>query len=240
MQCFTLRMGDTNVHRIHKLGPWTLAGLVGFLALGWMASWAEAQTGKIKVLLSTGDWKSQPWYQDVAMKTKEGKPSVYRGRFIIQEVEKVAPGRFEFTEIPNYLAQEYIDADYLSQFDVVLLGDIMPHFPLSWQKAVNEFVHNGGGLIYCANHKWSTGVKHRGEPLEDCLPSLWPTPDEKGHFEVQTSGVNFVPVVTAAAHPAIKGLDWAAAPPLSFNFNAPVPRRPRSCWCRLRSPCAPG
>ena len=75
-----------------------------------------------------------------------------------------------------------------------------------------------------ANHKWSTGVKHRGEPFEVCLPSVWPAPDENGHFAAQTGDVNFMPLVTAAAHPAIKGLDWAAVPPLAYNYNAPAQR----------------
>jgi hypothetical protein len=208
--------------RYYKLNRALLSALIAVLLLGSLAATAGAQARKIKVLLSTGDWKTQPWYQDVVMKTKDGKPSIYRGRYIIQEVEKAAPGRFEFTDVPNYIAQEYIDPAYLSQFDVMLLGDIMPHFPLAWQKAVNRFVSDGGGLIYCANHKWGVGVKHRGEPLEDCLPSLWPTPDEKGHYSSQTGDVNFLPLVSAASHPAIQGLDWPSAPPLHYNFNAPV------------------
>jgi len=200
-------------------------GLIRMLALGVCfvaSSQSFAGEGKIKVLLCTGDWKTQPWYQDVVMKTKDGKPSIYRARYIIQEVEKVAPGRFEFTDIPNYIGQEYINSDYLTQFDVLLLGDIMPHFPLAWQSAAYKFVENGGGLIYCANHKWGTGVKHRGEPFEDCQPSTWPGPDASGHFEIQTGDVNFQPGAKSADHPAIKGLDWASAPPLNYAFNMPA------------------
>ncbi|MCY3021597.1 MAG: hypothetical protein NTW87_21495 [Planctomycetota bacterium] len=186
------------------------------------SSQCAESAGKIKVLLCTGDWKSQQWYQEVVMRTKDGKPSIYRGRYIIQEVEKAAPGRFEFTDVPNYIGQEYLSPDYLSQFDVVLLGDIMPHFPIAWQGAVNEFVKNGGGLLYCANHKWSTGVKHRGEPFEDCQPSTWPSPDANGHIEANTGDVSFQPVVSAADHAVIKGLDWASAPPLNYAYNMPA------------------
>lgn len=193
-----------------------------FSALALVAGMAvpsQAAEGKIKVLLCTGDWKSQPWYQEVVMQTKEGKPSIFRGRFIIQEVEKVAPGKFEFTEIPNYIGQEYLDPDYLSQFDVVLLGDIMSHFPLAWQNAVNAYVKNGGGLIYCANHKWGTGAKHHGEPFEDSQPSTWPPLDENWNFSANTGDVNFQAIVAAPDHPVVKGLDWAAAPPLSYAYN---------------------
>ena len=92
----------------------------------YMTTWAAGEPKPIKVLTVTGDWKSQEWYQDEWM-AKPGQPShkLYRGRYIAAAVEKAAPGQFEFTDITNYAGQEYLDANYLAQFDVVLMGDIM-------------------------------------------------------------------------------------------------------------------
>ena len=198
-----------------------LKGLLTMTVLAGLAAPGLTADKKIKVLLCTGDWKSQPYYQNVVM-AKDGKPSIFRGRFIIQEVEKVAPGKFEWTDIPNYIGQEHIDADYLSQFDVVLLGDIMGHFPEPWQKAINEYVKNGGGLIYCANHKWGIAQKYKGMAFEQCLPCEYPAADEKGHWAGGTGEGDFKAEVAAADHPVVKGLDWAGAPTLNNAVNMPA------------------
>src|ERR1700719_3367348 len=95
--------------------------LILFLALVFACSaGAPALARPTKVLLVTGDWKSQEWYQDVVM----GGKQKYRGQFIAQKTNEAAPGEFAFTQMTNYAAQEYIDANYLSQFDVVLFGDV--------------------------------------------------------------------------------------------------------------------
>ena len=90
--------------------------------------------------MTTGDWKSQPWYQNPWMRDKEGNPQIFRGTFIANKVNAVAPGRFEFTDVPNYLAQQYFQADYLAQFDAVLIGDIMVHLPEKLQAGGRDFV----------------------------------------------------------------------------------------------------
>ena len=70
-------------------------------AATYMTTWASAEPKPIKVLTVTGDWKSQEWYQDEWM-AKPGQPNhkLYRGRYMAAEVEKAAPGKFEFTSIP--------------------------------------------------------------------------------------------------------------------------------------------
>lgn len=147
------------------------------------ASQALAAQKPVQVLATTGDWKNQPWYQNLWMRDKQGKPQIYRGRYIELKVEAAAPGRFAFTHIPNYIAQQYLDSDYLSQFDVLLIGDIMVHLSNQFQTAVRDFVRGGGGLVYCANHKWGIGMKVKGQPFEEALPTRWPEANEWGEFE---------------------------------------------------------
>jgi len=185
----------------------------------------------IKVLTVTGDWKSQEWYQETWMAKPGEKPRLYRGRFIACEVEKVAPGQFEFTDITNYTGQEYMDADYLSQFDVLLLGDVMglslnPRF----HAAIEDYVKNGGGLIYCASHKWD-GASTKNTPFAHALPGVlatdaltedWRDPDLGTTADKQP----FTPRVTAgqSQHPVVKGLDWNSVPVLDSNFKT-IPKR---------------
>jgi uncharacterized membrane protein len=187
-----------------------------------LASPAVAGEKIIKVLMTTGDWKSQPWYQDLWMRDKEGNPQIFRGRHIQKKVEEAAPGKFEFTHVPNYIAQEYLDSDYLSQFDVLLIGDIMVHLSDGFQTAVRDFVQHGGGLIYCANHKWGIGMKVKGQPFEEVLPAVWPDRDEKGDYKGWLDNRNFEPVVAAPEHPIVRDLDWRSAPPLGGAVNMPA------------------
>src|SRR5262245_47816778 len=96
-----------------------LAFIVLTLLLGAGCTNSPAQPAPLKVLTISGDWKSQPWYQDVWMQGKgdngRGTPPVYyRGRFIADAVEKTAPLRFQFTDITNYTAAQYGDANYFS------------------------------------------------------------------------------------------------------------------------------
>jgi uncharacterized membrane protein len=193
----------------------------------------------VKVLMTTGDWKSQPWYQDVWMRDKEGKPQIFRGRYIAQKVNEVAPGRFEFTDIPNYLAQQYLDADYLSQFDVLLIGDIMVHLSERFQTSVRDFVKNGGGLVYCANHKWGIGMKVKRHAFEETLPAVWPEANEWGEFQGWLDVRNFTPVILQPDHPVVKGFDWQAAPPLGGAANMPAKKEATILLATPRVPLLP-
>lgn len=178
-----------------------------------------AQARVTKVLMVTGDWKSQAWYQDVVM----GGKTLYRGRFIADKVSAAAPGQFEFTDVTNYVGQEYIDANYLSQFDVLLIADTQG-WSLSpeWFGAVQNFVKNGGGLIYCASYKWGTFTP-RGTGFDAALPTTFePTDDVTSDWQgvdFQTPDKNFMPAVILPNHPLLKGLDWAHTPTLDAAFQ---------------------
>ncbi|MGA2068298.1 MAG: hypothetical protein ABSG86_25220 [Thermoguttaceae bacterium] len=184
---------------------------------------AAAAAGKtVKVLLVSGDWKSQAWYQDVVM----GKKDLYRGRFIADRVRAAAPGRFEFTDVTNYIGQEYIDADYLSQFDVLVMGDVYGWGLSSrFHEAIGDFVKRGGGFIYCASYKWHTAMLN-GTGFQQALPITFPS----GNLTIQddwmaNSGksdlpeADFVPVAAKAGHPAVAGIDWSRAPRLAAAFR---------------------
>ena len=183
---------------------------------------AAATPNPIKVLTVTGDWKSQEWYQDQWM-AKPGQPdhSLYRGRYIAAQVNAAAPGKFAFTDITNYAGQEYLDADYLAQFDVVLIGDIMgwslnPRF----HDAVEAYVRGGGGLVYCASYKWGCALM-RDTPFGHVLPADFPVDGTTGDWKraKQTTDVEaFKPQVAAPEHPVVKGLDWASVPTLARNM----------------------
>ncbi len=183
---------------------------------------AAAAEGKIRVLAVTGDWKTQAWYQDVWMPKPGESPKLYRGRFIAAKVNEAAPGKFEFTDITNYAGQEYLDANYLSQFDVLVLGDIVgwslsPRF----QAAIGDFVRNGGGVIYCASHKWQCAMQ-KGTPFAEVLPAEFPVDNITGDWktaETVSEKNEFVPVAAMPGHPVMAGLDWEQAPPLSRNFR---------------------
>ncbi|OPZ30881.1 MAG: hypothetical protein BWZ02_00526 [Lentisphaerae bacterium ADurb.BinA184] len=202
----------------------------GFLlTLAWTAvlglssrSAPGATDGKLRVLTVTGDWKSQAWYQDVWMPAPGQPPKLYRGRFIAAKVNEAAPGKFEFTDITNYIGQEYLDAAYLSQFDVVLLGDIVgwslnPRF----QAAVGDYVRNGGGLIYCASWKWHCAMQ-KNTPFADVLPAEFPADNLTGDWktaDTTTDTKEFVPIPANPEHPVMQGLDWTQAPALARNFR---------------------
>ena len=181
---------------------------------------AQQETRKTRVLLITGDWKSQAWYQDVWMEGKGEK--LFRGRFIAHEVEKAAPGKFGFTQMTNYEAQQYLDANYLSQFDVVLIGDIvgvslMPRF----YDGIQKFVENGGGLAWVASYKWQI-TQLKDTPLEAVLPATFPVSSLTGDWKISDSRIpdkDFVPQLADANQPIVAGLDWKSAPPLVTGFQ---------------------
>src|ERR1700682_2908832 len=97
---------------MHFCGSWSWA-------CGWRrppAPGAQAAQ-KTRVLFVGGDWKAQlPNYQ--------GKTPL-RGFFVRQEVEKAAPGRFEFTLWTSYEFLQYGDSASLRKFDVLVVGDVM-------------------------------------------------------------------------------------------------------------------
>ena len=192
--------------------------LLGLLLLG-AALTAVSAPRVTKVLMVTGDWKSQAWYQDVWM--KGGGTKLFRGRYIKQQVDAVAPGQFAFTDVTNYVGQEYMDAQYLSQFDVVLLSDIVgwslnPRF----EAAVEDYVKNGGGLIYCASWKWHC-AEGKGTPFGNVLPADFPVSNITDDWQIADSKSaedNFKPI-PLANHPVTNGLDWASVPPIGHNFK---------------------
>ena len=202
----------------------TLQAMKIVAALSLAAGHAMAEP--TKVLMVTGDWKTQEWYQNWMTKPGE-EVKLYRGRLIAREVEKAAPGQFEFTDVTNYTGQEYLDADWLSQFDVLLLGDIMglslnPRF----LAAVEDFVKDGGGLVYCASHKWRSSAQ-KNTPFANALPGVMPvdawTEDwrDEEKFPQLADNAPFTPRVAAGKsdHPIVKGLDWAGVPELNINFK---------------------
>lgn len=186
-----------------------------------------------KVLLVTGDWKSQAWYQDVVM----GGKNLYRGRFIASKVNEYAPGKFVFQDITSYVAQQYLDENYLSQFDVVLLGDVCVwSMPDRVIQALRSFVSGGGGLIYCGSYKWHTGLTSFAH-LDEILPVKL-TPSTCKDDDWKLSGYiaperNVQPLVIDKNNPITAGLHWEACPPLEQIFR--VEPKPNS-EILLRSP----
>lgn len=176
----------------------------------------------IRVLMISGDWKSQAWYQDVWMQGKgeSGKatfPVLYRGRFIASEVNKVAPNRFEFVDVTNYIGQQYADIDYLSQFDVVMMGDVVGwSMPRRVLDGLQEYVRNGGGFLYVASNKWSTTLMDNTS-FEAVLPARFGVDgfrDDWKNAKTDLDEKDFKPVVSMPAHPIVAGLDWANVPTL--------------------------
>ena len=198
------------------------------LMLGACSSRVMAQGQKpIRVLTISGDWKSQAWYQDVWMQGKgeDGKgtaPVRYRGRFIASQVNKFAPGRFEFTDVTNYIGQQYGDADYFSQFDVVMMGDVVGwSMPPRLLDGLQRFVENGGGFLYAASYKWETALLDN-TPFETVLPAKFGVDgyrDDWKNAKTRLDEENFKPVVAMPAHPIVAGLDWANVPTLDRGFR---------------------
>jgi hypothetical protein len=201
--------------------PTKIRFLTAFIVAAFCAVTAHsaANARMINVLLVTGDWKSQAWYQDVVM----GGKQLYRGRFIEQKVNEAAPNKFHFTEMTNYVAQEYIDANYLSQFDVVLFGDLMGvSVPDHVWKDLHQYIRQGGGFVYCASYKWHTCLgKHCH--LDSDLPVSLTPPGSSGEdwtrWPYLLPESNFRAVPTSPQHPILQGLDWASAPKLDRIFS---------------------
>ena len=168
---------------------------------------APNKDAPMRVLMISGDWKSQAWYQD--SRANDGKK--YRGRFIAQEANKVAPNRFQFTDITNYTGQQYGDANFFQNFDVVLVGDIVGwSLPPRFLSGLRDFVGNGGGFAYLASHKWHTALMD-GTPFEEVLPAKFGISGFTGDWkntEQRISDKKFTPVAALPEHPLARGLNW--------------------------------
>ena len=109
---------------------------------------AAAADKPIRVLFVGGDWKAQlPNYQ--------GKTPL-RGFFVRDEVQKAAPGQFEFTLWTSYEFLQYGEPSSLSKFDVIVAGDVMGQsvMPRLVRATAPDWpVEHGGGFLYCDNHK---------------------------------------------------------------------------------------
>jgi hypothetical protein len=181
-----------------------------------------------RVLLITGDWKSQAWYQQVWNNTK--KPM--RGRFIAAQADKAAPGKFTFTHLDSYEGLQYVDANFLSQFDVLLVGDTTG-FSMSprFIDGVQQFVQKGGGLGYLASWKWHTALLD-GTPFEQVLPARFGVEALKtdwNNFSSRAQASTFKPEVANGNHPIVRGLNWGAAPNLNAAFKSSRKRMRKCC-----------
>ena len=163
--------------------------------------------GKTRVLFVGGDWKGQlPNYKGT---------TPLRGYFVRQEVEKAAPGRFDFALWTSYEFLQYGDAESLRAFDVIVVGDVMGQSIVPrLVKGLAAYVEGGGGLMYCDNHKafsFNTVelsfdavlpidvVPFRPYGPQPCQPML------KEPVAVK---------VAAPDHPVVRGLDFSGAPML--------------------------
>jgi len=163
---------------------------------------------KTRVLFVGGDWKSQlPNFQG---------STPLRGFFVRQEVEKAAPGRFEFTLWTSYEFLQYGDCESLKSWDVIVVGDVMGQSVLPrLVRAVREYVEGGGGLWYCDNHK-AFMFYTKELSFDEVLPievvpfrAYGPEPSQP-----RTGEGPVRPVAVARDHPILRGLDLAAAPPI--------------------------
>jgi len=90
---------------------WTCLFLAISMSVNLLQKAEAGEPGrKIRVLYVGGDWKAQlPNYQG---------NTPMRGFFVKQEVEKAAPGRFDFTLWTSYEFLQYADVETLRQWDV--------------------------------------------------------------------------------------------------------------------------
>ncbi len=170
---------------------------------------AVAADKPIRVLFVGGDWKAQlPNYQ--------GKKPL-RGFFVRDEVQKAAPGQFEFTLWTSYEFLQYGEPASLGKFDVIVAGDVMGQSVLPrLVRAMDSFVENGGGFLYCDNHKaFSFNTKELS--FESVLPiEVEPfRPSDPALSQPLCKDKPLTIAPAAADHPVMKGLDWASAPALA-------------------------
>ena len=192
----------------------------GCLCLSGNGAQAKTAEGKLRVLTITGDWKSQPWYQDVWMGGKGEK--LFRGRFIAREVERAAPGKFAFTDITNASAQQYGDEAYFKQFDVILASDIVGwSLPPRFLDGLQNYLRGGGGFVYAASWKWETALLDNS-PFEAVLPARFgvdSTKEDWKNLKTRLEIKDFKAVVSALNHPIVQGLHWDEMPTLDGAFR---------------------
>ena len=179
---------------------------VGLALAAWTAPAAAAE-GKVRVLFVGGDWKSQ-------MPNFQGKTPL-RGYFVRQEVEKAAPGQFEFTLWTSYELLQYGDAESLRPFDVIVCGDVMGESVVPrLAKGLTAFVDGGGGFWYGDNHK--AFMFYTKELSFDAVMPIETVPFRAYGPEPSQPLIkeNLKIKVVLADHPVVKGLDFAAAPEL--------------------------
>jgi uncharacterized membrane protein len=186
--------------------------ICGFIVAGLMvasAGRAGAEERKIRVLFVGGDWKAQ------LTNFQGAKP--LRGHFVRQEVEKAAPGKFDFTLWTTYEFLQYADRQTLRAFDVIVAGDfkgeaILPRL----MRGLADFVEGGGGFLYGDNHKAFTWTRLE-QSLDEILPieSVLFRPYDGGKGQPYCDESPLTITIAAADHPAVRGLDWAGAPPLA-------------------------
>ncbi|HUT89637.1 MAG TPA: glutamine amidotransferase [Thermoguttaceae bacterium] len=186
--------------------------ICGFIVAGLVvasAGRAGAEERKIRVLFVGGDWKAQ-------LTNFQGKRPL-RGHFVRQEVEKAAPGKFDFTLWTSYEFLQYGDRQALRAFDVIVAGDfkgeaILPRL----MRGLADFVEGGGGFLYGDNHKAFTWTRLE-QSLDEVLPieSVLFRPYDGGKGQPLCDESPLTITIAAAGHPAVRGLDWAGAPPLA-------------------------
>ena len=139
-----------------------------------------------------------------------------RGYFVKQEVEKAAPGRFDFTLWTSYEFLQYGDAETLKAFDVVVVGDVMGQSVVPrLVKGLSDYIETGGGLMYCDNHKafsfYTKELSFDAVLPVEVVPFRPYGPDPS---QPMCKEKDLKVKVVAADHPIVKGLDFSGAPPL--------------------------
>ena len=165
--------------------------------------------GPIRVLFVGGDWKSQ-----ITNYKKSDTP--LRGHFVQQQVDRVAPGKFQFTLWTSYEFLQYGEAATLKNYDVIVIGDVMGQSVMPrLAEAVSAFVNGGGGLWYCDNHKAFT-FPEMNRSFDEVLP-VETVPFHAAEQSLRQpisfeKPLNVKPVTPD--HPILKGLDFTGTEPL--------------------------
>ena len=191
----------------------TRLGIMSLLLLA-LALGAFAAGGKVHVLFVGGDWKSQlPNFKG----NDPRHPIPLRGYFVRQEVEKAAPGEFDFTLWTSYEFLQYADADSLAPFDVIVAGDIMGEGVLPRVvTALTAFVERGGGFMYCDNHKaFRFNTKERSFDAVLPIETIPYRPYTNTAAQPYCNEKPLAVTIKTPGHPTVRGLDFTAAPPLA-------------------------
>ena len=177
--------------------------LIALMVMGVCLCSAQTSTNKIRVLFVGGDWKEQI--------------ETYRGHFVEREVEKAAPGEFAFTQWTTYEFLQYAEPSSLRPYDVIVAGDFMAGAMMPRVvKAVEAFVADGGGFMYCDNHK-AFMFSTREVSFENVLPIEMP-PFRPYSPEGMVPYMDEKPLkitATQSDHAIMANLSWSNAPALN-------------------------